>query len=82
MTTDMNPENMIRPTCRPSSVRIDRTELQEVTDAGVTTKKAVHFVLLTESGNTEVWWPAEYALDVARFLVQQASGLEIATEMP
>lgn len=79
---DANPENTVRPTHRPSSIRIDKVILQLLTDSGVTPVPGVHFVLLTESGATEVYWPNEYALGVAKLLQQQATGLTIARDIP
>lgn len=79
---DDDPANTVRPSHRPSSVRIDKVILQLLTDTGVTPVPGIHFVLLTESGSTEVFWPNEYALGVAQLLQQQATGLTIARDMP
>lgn len=79
---DADPTHTIKPTHRPTSVVIDKITLQLVSDTGVTPVPGVCFKLLTESGETVAFWPAEYALGVARLLVQQATGLLVTGDMP
>lgn len=79
---DADPAHTVRPAHRPTSVQIEKVTLQFVNDLGVTPVPGVCFKLLTESGETVAFWPAEYALGVARLLVQQATGLLVTGEMP